>query len=106
VPASASPQSCRSRSTPEDAVDPEEALVASLSSCHMLTFLDLARRAGFVVDSYEDEAIGRWRRTPPAAVGVDGDAAAAIAWGGKQPAADELDRSTTPPTTTASSPIP
>ena len=42
----------------EAAVDPEEAFVASLSSCHMLTFLDLARRAGFVVDSYEDEAEG------------------------------------------------
>ncbi len=42
----------------EAAVDPEEAFIASLSSCHMLTFLDLARRAGFVVDSYEDEAEG------------------------------------------------
>ncbi len=42
----------------EAAVDPEEAFIASLSSCHMLTFLDLARRAGFVIDSYEDEAEG------------------------------------------------
>ena len=40
------------------AVDPEEAFVASLASCHMLFFVDLARRAGFVVDSYEDEAEG------------------------------------------------
>ena len=32
-------------------VDPEEAFVASLSSCHMLFFVDFARRAGFVVDS-------------------------------------------------------
>lgn len=39
-------------------VDPEEALVAAISSCHMLTFLDLARRRGFVVQSYEDEAVG------------------------------------------------
>jgi organic hydroperoxide reductase OsmC/OhrA len=39
-------------------VDPEEAYVASLSSCHMLTFLYLAGRKGFQVDSYEDEAIG------------------------------------------------
>ena len=39
-------------------VDPEEAFVASLSSCHMLFFVDLARRGGLVVDSYEDEAEG------------------------------------------------
>jgi organic hydroperoxide reductase OsmC/OhrA len=39
-------------------IDPEEAFVASLSSCHMLFFVDLARRAGFVVDAYVDEAEG------------------------------------------------
>jgi organic hydroperoxide reductase OsmC/OhrA len=39
-------------------VDPEEAFVASLSSCHMLFFVDFARRAGFVVDSYVDQAEG------------------------------------------------
>jgi len=39
-------------------VDPEEAYVASLSSCHMLTFLYLAGRQGFQVDSYDDEAVG------------------------------------------------
>jgi organic hydroperoxide reductase OsmC/OhrA len=39
-------------------VDPEEAFVASLSSCHMLTFLFLAQRQGFQIDSYEDEAVG------------------------------------------------
>jgi organic hydroperoxide reductase OsmC/OhrA len=40
------------------AVDPEEAFVASLASCHMLFFLDFARRAGFRIDSYEDQAEG------------------------------------------------
>ncbi len=39
-----------------DAVDPEEALIASASSCHMLWFLSLAARKGFIVDSYVDEA--------------------------------------------------
>jgi organic hydroperoxide reductase OsmC/OhrA len=39
-------------------VDPEEAYVASISSCHMLTFLHVASRQGFQVDSYEDEAVG------------------------------------------------
>jgi len=41
-----------------EAVDPEEALVAALSSCHMLTFLYLAAKQGLVVESYEDEAVG------------------------------------------------
>lgn len=39
-------------------VDPESAFVAALSSCHMLTFLTLASNKGFVVDSYEDGAVG------------------------------------------------
>ena len=42
----------------EDAVDPEEALVAAVSSCHMLFFLDFASRAGFTVDLYEDRPVG------------------------------------------------
>jgi len=40
------------------AVDPEEALVAALSSCHMLFFLAFAAKAGFTVDAYSDEAVG------------------------------------------------
>lgn len=39
-------------------VDPEEAFVASLSSCHMLFFLAIAAKRGFVVDDYRDEAVG------------------------------------------------
>ena len=39
-------------------VDPEEAFVASIASCHMLTYLHVASRAGFEVASYEDEAVG------------------------------------------------
>ena len=39
-------------------VDPEEAFVASLSSCHMLFFIDFARRGGWVVDDYVDDAEG------------------------------------------------
>jgi organic hydroperoxide reductase OsmC/OhrA len=42
----------------EKYVDPEEAFVASLSSCHMLFFLHLACKAGFIVDSYIDQAVG------------------------------------------------
>ena len=58
VPASSSPLSVRLPLSRADAVDPEEALVASLSSCHMLTFLYLAAKQGFVVDSYDDNAVG------------------------------------------------
>ncbi len=39
-------------------VDPEEAFVAALSSCHMLTFLAVAAKRRFVVDAYEDDAVG------------------------------------------------
>jgi len=42
----------------EDAIDPEEAFVAAISSCHMLTFLSIAAKKRFVVDSYEDAALG------------------------------------------------
>lgn len=55
---SASPSVVKAPYSREDAVDPEEMLVASLSTCHMLWFLDFARRAGFVVDAYEDRAEG------------------------------------------------
>ena len=58
VPASSAPSSVRLPFSREDAVDPEEAFVAALSSCHMLTFLHLAAKAEFVVESYRDEASG------------------------------------------------
>ena len=58
VPASASPHVVPAPWSDAAGVDPEEAFVASLSSCHMLFFLDFARRAGVVVTSYADEAEG------------------------------------------------
>jgi organic hydroperoxide reductase OsmC/OhrA len=58
VPASASPHIVPMPWADAAAVDPEEAFVASLSSCHMLFFLDFARRSGVVVTSYEDEVEG------------------------------------------------
>jgi organic hydroperoxide reductase OsmC/OhrA len=57
IRASSSPQVVPRFSDPKG-VDPEEAFVASLSSCHMLTFLLLAAAKKFIVDSYVDEAIG------------------------------------------------
>ncbi|MBZ6075989.1 OsmC family protein [Microvirga puerhi] len=58
VQASSAPSSVPLPYSLENAVDPEEALVASISSCHMLTFLYLAAKKRFVVDSYEDDAHG------------------------------------------------
>ena len=58
VPASSSPLSVKLPFSRADAVDPEEALVAAVSSCHMLFFLGFAAKAGFVVDKYEDAPVG------------------------------------------------
>ena len=58
VAASASPTIVPAPWSDARAVDPEEAFVASLASCHMLFFLDFARRAGAVVTAYEDSAEG------------------------------------------------
>ena len=72
-------------------VDPEEAFVASLSSCHMLFFLDFARRAGLVVERYEDVAEGVMGKRD------DGRMAMTlvtlrpkISWGGDAPDAEAL----------------
>src|SRR5262245_41874366 len=59
VRASPAPSVVRVPLSDPAAVDPEEAFVASLSSCHMLWFLDLACRAGWIVDAYDDPAVGR-----------------------------------------------
>lgn len=58
VKASSSPKVVPLPYSVPEAVDPEEALVASASSCHMLSFLYFAARGGFVVDSYHDEPVG------------------------------------------------
>src|SRR4029450_11057826 len=72
VAASASPHIVPMPWANPNAVDPEEAFVASAASCHMLFFLDFARRAGLIVTSYEDEAEGEMHQgrhgtvpTPP-----------------------------------------
>ncbi|HEY0927412.1 OsmC family protein [Brevundimonas sp.] len=58
VRGSSAPESVPVPMSDPTAVDPEEALVASASSCHMLFFLAYAAKAGFVVDRYLDEAVG------------------------------------------------
>jgi organic hydroperoxide reductase OsmC/OhrA len=58
VPASPSPSVVPKPYSNAAHVDPEEAFVAAISSCHMLTFLYVAARAGFEVVSYQDDAVG------------------------------------------------
>lgn len=58
VPASASAHVVKGPWTVAKAVDPEEAFVAALSSCHMLVFLSLVSRDGFIIETYEDKASG------------------------------------------------
>ena len=58
VPASPSPSVVPAPYSNPAHVDPEEAFVASVSSCHMLTFLYVASKQGFQVDRYDDDAVG------------------------------------------------
>jgi organic hydroperoxide reductase OsmC/OhrA len=92
IPASSSPHVVRPPLSREDAADPEELFVAAMSSCHMLFFLDFARRAGFVIDSYVDAAEGDLGK------GADGRIQMTqvrlkpqIAWSGeKRPSAEDV----------------
>lgn len=58
VPASPSPHNVKAPYSNAASVDPEEAFVAAIASCHLLTYLYLAAKEGFVVDRYEDDACG------------------------------------------------
>ncbi|THD74484.1 MAG: OsmC family peroxiredoxin [Phenylobacterium sp.] len=93
APGTASAQVVGNKWAEAGAVDPEEMLVASLSSCHMLTFLHKAREAGFVVVRYRDEAEGVMEP-------IDGDRRAVtkvtlrpeITYQGRGPTAAERDK--------------
>ncbi|MGR5336898.1 OsmC family protein [Vibrio gigantis] len=58
VPASSSPHVVPLPLSVAENVDPEEAFIAALSSCHMLTFLGIAAKRKYVIESYVDDAIG------------------------------------------------
>jgi len=70
VPASPSPSVVPVPYSNPAGVDPEEAYVASIASCHMLTFLYVAMREGFVVERYEDDAVGVMRKNERGAIWV------------------------------------
>ena len=63
VPGNAAPANIPTTVPPREGVDPEQAFVAALSSCHMLWFLHLACRKGWVVDRYVDSAVGVLEKT-------------------------------------------
>jgi organic hydroperoxide reductase OsmC/OhrA len=62
VPASSAPAVVPQPWSNPAHVDPEEAFVASIASCHFLTFVFLASRQGFQVDAYEDQAVGTMQK--------------------------------------------
>jgi organic hydroperoxide reductase OsmC/OhrA len=92
MPCSSSPHVVRLPMSREDAVDPEEMLVASLSSCHALFFLDFSRRAGFVIDSYVDAAEGVLEKDAQGRMAITKvTLKPKIAWSGdKRPSAEEV----------------
>ena len=75
-------------------VDPEEAFVAALSSCHMLTFLAIACKQRFVLDSYEDEAAGHMEKIAEGKMAITRvELRPRIAWSGdRKPSAEEVDK--------------
>jgi organic hydroperoxide reductase OsmC/OhrA len=93
VPASSSPLSVRLPYSVAEAVDPEEAFVAALASCHMLTFLYVAAKQGFVVDKYADDAVGEMTRNESGKLWVSKvTLAPAITFAGeKRPTQQQLD---------------
>jgi organic hydroperoxide reductase OsmC/OhrA len=93
VPASPAPTSVRPPFSNPANVDPEEAYVAAISSCHMLSFLWVAYRAGFEVARYDDDAVGVLRKNERGAEWVAvATLRPRIAWKGAAPAPDVLDR--------------
>ena len=94
VPASPSPGVVPAPYSNPAGVDPEEAYVASISSCHMLTYLFVASRQGFLIERYEDEAVGVMRKNERGAIWVSAVTLnPKIVYGGeKRPSAGDEER--------------
>lgn len=92
VRGSSAPTSVAIPMSDPSAVDPEEALVAALSSCHMLFFLALAAKSGFVVDHYRDAAVATLGRDDRGRMSItEVVLRPAIDWSGAAPDAATLD---------------
>jgi organic hydroperoxide reductase OsmC/OhrA len=93
VIASASPDVVPVPRSDPAGVDPEEALVASAASCHMLWFLSLAQQAGVAVESYQDEAVAEMGRIGPGKIAITRiTLRPRIAFAGIAPDMAEIDR--------------
>ncbi len=94
IPASPSPSVVPAPWSNPALVDPEEAFIASIASCHMLTFLWVAGREGFQVDGYEDAAIGTMAKNERGVPWVSRvTLRPRIVWSGaKQPTPADLER--------------
>ena len=94
VPASSSPHVVPAPYSVEANVDPEEAFVASLSSCHMLCFLSIAAKRKFVVNEYIDNAVGTMERDESGKVMMKNVTLRPIAAFApeKQPTAEEIEK--------------
>ncbi|MEM1236105.1 MAG: OsmC family protein [Pseudomonadota bacterium] len=90
VAASASPDIVPVPLSQPDAVDPEEGYVASLSSCHMLWYLDFARRAGYLPESYTDHAVGHMEASEDGGLWVARvDLTPYTTWAGEAPSIEQ-----------------
>ena len=85
IPGSAAPANIPPTAAGAPGVDPEQAFVAALSSCHMLWFLHIASRAGWVVDRYVDDAVGILDKTWMSRVTLR----PAVTFSGKAPSPEE-----------------
>jgi organic hydroperoxide reductase OsmC/OhrA len=86
IAGSAAPENIPPTARGAAGVDPEQAFVAALSACHMLWFLHLACSAGFVVDAYQDDAVGTLDKTWMSRVRLR----PRVTFSGKAPSQDEL----------------
>ncbi len=76
-----------------DRLDPEEAFVAAIASCHMLTFLALAARKNIVVERYQDHAVGVLEKNDDGRLAITKvTLRPQLSFGGDPPAAEELNR--------------
>ena len=88
--ASPSPHVVRPPMAVEEAVEREEAFVASLASCHMLSFLYVAGKRGYVVESYRDEATGTLAKNADSKMAMtEVTLHPAVAFAGERPATTE-----------------
>jgi organic hydroperoxide reductase OsmC/OhrA len=87
VPASASPHIVPLPYSVEANVDPEEAYIAAISSCHILTFLSIAAPQGIVVESYTDKAVGMMEKVDGRLVVSRVDLNPTIVYAGETPTA-------------------